>query len=216
MQQNILNSPDVTKIIIIYTDGNHTRRKEQVDFLHMDKKTCYLAGSVPNNFTKLGWRTKADIIAYTQNGTYSSTVIIRETTKSSNLHYKVDIPKAWEFAQRRNSTRKDVDLPVKIKLNDGVEIKTNICNLSNGGFSVIGDYKFTTVQTRFAGVCEIEFPDDDLTDLPNKKFIQDVIYVRQKACTEEYSLQDKTLFSFRFLNMTENNAKFIKKILKGV
>ena len=217
MQENILKTPNVTKIFFNYVDGAKYKRKEEVRVRYMDSKSCYFIGSTPSGFSKPKWRTKADIVVYTPEGIYTSTVIIRDTEFSlNNIFYKVDIPKSWKFTQLRAGTRKQVVLPVVIKFNDGLEIEAQTHDLSVGGFSFIGSQELATIHTRFACNCKIQFPTDAIINFPDGILETDAKFVRQKALKEGYNVDDNKLLCFRFINLSPDKSMILKNYLMKV
>lgn len=217
MQQNILKTSNVTKIFLCYDDGKGYKRKEQVKVRYMDGKHCYFAGSLIPNFNKPRWRAKANIVVYTPDGIYSTTVIIRDTQFSLNdILYKVDSPKTWKFTQLRSGSRKQVALPLKLKFNDGLEIETETYDLAVGGFSFVGNHELTTVQTRFACNCKIQFPKDTIINFPDGLLETDAKYVRQKLFNEGYGFEDKKLLCFKFMNLNPNDLMILKNYLMKI
>lgn len=217
MQQNILKASNVTKIFLKFTDGKNHKRKEAVKLRYMDNKSCYFAGQTVINFAKPRWRAKAEIIVYTPDGIYSSIVIIKEADFSlNNIMYKLDIPKTWKFTQLRSGSRKVVALPLKIKFNDGLEISGETYDLSIGGFSLLSSQELSTIHTRFACTCSIQFPKDAIINFPNGILETDTIYVRQKALEQGYNIEEQRLICFRFKNLSQDNAMILKNFLMKI
>lgn len=217
MDKNILKASDVTKIYLTFVDGKNYRRKEEVRVRYLDSKSCYFAGSTPINFTKPKWRTKADIIVYTPDGVYTATVIIRDTEYSlNNIFYKLDIPKTWKFKQLRSGSRKKVSLPLTIKFNDGLEISGETYDLSVGGFSFISSENLSTIHTRFACNCKIQFPTGLTINFPDGLLNTDSLYVRQKALSEGYGLENKKLLCFKFLSLSPDYQMILKNFLMKI
>ena len=217
MQQNILKTSNITKIYLNYVDGKNYKRKEPVSVRYMDDKSCYFVGSTILNFSKPKWRTKAEIVVYTPDGIYNAVVIIRDVDFSlNNLFYKVDIPKTWNFVQLRKGTRKLVNLPVKLKFNDGVEISGETYDLSVGGFSLISETNLNTLQTRFACNCKIQFPNDLVMNFPDGILEVDSMYVRQKNLADSYATENQKLLCFKFLNLSADYNMIIKNFLMKI
>ena len=126
MQENILRNSNVTKLYIEFPDGKNYKRKELVAVKYIDNKSCYFSRPTPTSqFTKPKWRTKANIIVYTPDGVYKTTVIIRDVDFSLNgVLYQLDLPKNWEFKQLRAGSRKKVKLPLTIKFTVVKWVKT--------------------------------------------------------------------------------------------
>lgn len=217
MQENILKTSNVTKIFLNYVDGSKFNRKEEVKLRYMDSKNCYFIGSIPTGFNKPRWRAKADIVVYTPDGIYSATVIIRDTEYSlNNIFYKVDIPKSWKFTQLRAGSRKQVALPVKLIFNDGLEIDAQTYDLSVGGFSFVGAYEFSTVQTRFACACKIQFPADGVINFPDGLLQTDAKFVRQKIQKTGYNIEEDKLLCFKFINLSADDKMILKNFLMKI
>jgi len=217
MQQNILKASNVTKIFLKFVDGKKCNRKEAVKLRYMDSKSCYFAGQTIINFAKPKWRAKAEIIVYTPDGVYSAVVIMRETDFSlNNILYKVDIPKIWKFTQLRAGSRKKVSLPISIKFNDGLEIKNETFDLSIGGFSILSNQELTTIHTRFACTCRIQFPNDAIINFPEGILETDAMYVRQKPIKDNYELRDYKMLCFRFKKLSADDTMIIKNFLMKI
>lgn len=217
MQQNILKTSNVTKIYLIFVDGKNHRRKEEVRVRYMDNKSCYFVGSTIINFTKPRWRAKTDIIVYTPDGVYSANVIIRDTDFSlNNIFYKVDIPKTWKFTQLRAGSRKEVKLPLKVKFNDGLEIEGETLDLSVGGFSFISNQNLSTLHTRFACNCQIQFPNDTLLNFPDGLLETEAKYVRSKAIVDDYEMEGYKILCFKFLNLSPDYTMILKNFLMKI
>ena len=217
MQQNILKASNVTKIFLKYTDGKGYDRKEAVKLRYMDNKSCYFVGHVLANFTKPKWRAKAEIVIYTSDGIYSAVVILREVQFSlSNIMYKLDIPKSWKFTQLRSGTRKIFALPVRIKFNDELELSGETYDISVGGFSIISQQELSTIHTRFACTCSIQFPKDAIINFPDGILETDSMFVRQKSLKEGYDMEGQKLLCFKFKNLSPDNVMILKNFLMKI
>ena len=200
MQQNILKNSDITKIYFAYTDGKKNNRKENVQIRYMDTKSCYFVGPSIPNFSKPGWRAKAKIIVYTPEGVYQSEVIIRDITFTfQELMYKIDIPKLWSFKQLRTGTRKQVELPVKIKFSDGAEIES--------------DKNLTTVHKSFPVECIISFPNDGYINFPDGKLIASAKYVRTKTVQIDELGNLEVYHIFKFMSISADQSLILKNYL---
>lgn len=215
MQENILRNSNVTKLYIEFPDGKNYKRKELVAVKYIDNKSCYFSGPTPTSqFTKPKWRTKANIIVYTPDGVYKTTVIIRDVDFSLNgVLYQLDLPKNWEFKQLRAGSRKKVKLPLTIKFNDGLTIETETFDLSIGGFSFFGEHNFSTLHTRFAANCKIIFPNDLIMNFPDKTLEKDCLYVRKKVITDDFERMNQNLYCFKFLKLTPDETMILKNFL---
>lgn len=214
MQQEILKSGLISKLIFLYQDGIGLKKKEQVTLKYMDSKYCYFQCLNTINFHKPKWRTKATIIAYTPEGVYESVVIIRDTSYSQNeILFEVDIPKNWSFQQMRAGSRKKVNLPVNIKFSDDVVIEAHTEDLSIGGLALVTNHKLTTVQKSFNADCTILFPKDLILNFPDGILKTDVKFVRQRFITDNYEQEGYSIVSFKFLKLTTDQAMILKSFL---
>ena len=214
MQENILKTSNVTKIFLKYLDGKNYKRKEEVSLRYMDNKSCYFSGASISNFNKPKWRAKAEIVAYTPEGVYSSIVIIRDTEYTlKNILYKVDLPKTWKFTQLRSGSRKKISLPLIVRFNDGLEINTTTYDISIGGFSFLNNQELNTIQTRFSCTCQIQFPRENLINFPDGILQTDAKYVRQKRIKEGYNIDEEKLLCFKFVNLSPNDTVILKNFL---
>ena len=214
MQQRILKSGMVSKIVFLYTDGIGISKKEVVNFKYMDKKHCYLQCMNSLNFHKPKWRAKATILTYTPEGIYEATVIIRDAVYSQGeILFQVDVPKSWNFKQLRIGSRKPVELPVKIFFPDDIEIEAYTKDISIGGFAIIAKHNLTTVQKNLASTCSIQFPKDLLLNFPDGKLEASIKYVRSKLITDDYELANHSVISFKFLNLNIEQKTILKSYL---
>ena len=122
MQQDILKSGLVSKIVFTYIDGVGIKKKENVTLSYIDNKYCYFKANNTIDFHKPRWRAKAEISVYTTEGIYETKVIIRDTTFSQHeILFEVDIPKTWTYKQLRAGSRKNVELPITLPFDTLIE-----------------------------------------------------------------------------------------------
>ena len=214
MERNILNESDITKIYLAFVDGNGLNRKEPVKLRYIEKKNIFFVGQTLSNFKKPRWRTKASIIAYTPEGVYTASVIIRDTSFSmSEIMYNLDTPKTWEFKQLRAGSRKKINLPVKITFSDGLEIEAETLDLSIGGFSIVSNTRLSTIHRRFNHQCTIQFSKDDYIYFPNRTLNANIKFAREKVVRDEYELEGYSLYGFKFINLSPNVIMNLKGYL---
>lgn len=213
MQKNILTSLDITKICLNYIDGKKNAIKEEVTIKFIDEKACYFIGRPPINFTKPGWRAKAEVVVYTKEGIYSAVEILRDVSFSlESIVYKINIPKKWEFKQMRAHKRKQVELPLKIKFNDGSVLEVKTFDLSLGGFSFISKEELSVVQSKFVCSTQITIPNVD----PEDALSSDTVCVRQKAICDSYELKGCKKYSFKFVNLSASNILALRNFLNSI
>lgn len=214
MQEDILSSQYVVKLVINYTDGNGLKRKELVTTHYSDQKRCYFLCTYPANFKKPRWRARAEIITYTPGGVYKTTTIIRDTSISNEqLMIETDLPKTWEFKQLRAGTRKNIKLPVKITFADENKLEANTESISVSGFTLISNIKLTTTQMSFLSKCSIQIPEEEGKWFENNKLETSVKYVRQVSITGIYSLENHYKYSFKFVNLSKEQSLNLKKYI---
>lgn len=214
MEQNVLNATDVTKIYLIYQDGKGYKRREIVKLRYMDNKSSYFVGQTLINFMKPKWRAKADIVVYTPDGIYTSTVIIRDVTYAiSELMYKLDIPKNWKFKQLRSGSRKVVNLPVEISFTDGLKIKGETFDLAQGGFSLLSTQELDTIHKRFPAKCKIQFPKEEIINFPDGLLEAETLFVRLKPIEKSYELRNHNKLCFKFLKLSSDELMVLKNFL---
>ena len=215
MSRNILNSPTISKIIFSYIDKKGNKHKELVKVHYVDNKNCFFVGTVPSNFVKPGWRAKAEIIVYTQIGTYTTRAIIKDTSFTlSDVYYTIDLPKNWEYKEFRSDKRYRTSLPVIIKFSDDTEIIMETYDLSPGGFSFLGDYTFTTLQSRFPCSCTIVFPEESNVDFEDSKYKASAKFVRQQSLQDELGISIGKIHCFNFLDVSIDDAQKITNYLE--
>lgn len=216
MQEDILKSGLISKIVFTYIDGVGVKKKEIVTLSYMDNKYCYFKSLNTFNFNKPKWRAKADITAYTSEGLFETKVIIRDSSYSQQeILFEVDIPKAWTFKQMRAGTRKSVDLPININFADDISIDSNIKELSIGGFSIISNHNMTNAQKGFPANCCITFSGENKI-LTNNQLNTNIKFVRQKAITDVYELDGYYMISFKFTALTAEQKNALKTFLMNI
>lgn len=217
MSKKVLKDPTIIKIMFTYVDGKGVTIKELVRVHYLDDKCCFLVGSVPQNFSKPKWRAKGDIVVYTADGRHSAKVLIKDTSYTlSEVYYTIELPKEWLFEELRTVFRLAIPLPVKIKFSDDLVLETELHDLSATGFSIVGDYVFNTLQTRFPNDCTIIFPDLPWIDFPGPLLEVKSKYVRQQAMQDELKVTIGKIYGFQFLDMSEKQAEILKKFLDEV
>lgn len=215
MQNNILRNSEITKIYLIYTNANGLKRKENVTLRYMGDKECYFVGTLPINFVKPKQRSQIEIIVYTVDGMYKSTVKIFDANMNMNeVIYQCELPKVWNFTQLRQGSRKGTELNGILKFNDGETVEFTTSNLSVGGFSFYSEKSISTIYQRFACICELEFPKELLINFPDRKLITEAKFVRnQDGADEEYG---KTLYGLKFVKLTNDELMILKNYLLGL
>ena len=113
-------------------------------------------------------------------------------------------------------SRKQVTLPVKLIFNDGLEIDAQTYDLSVGGFSFEGAHEFSTVQTRFACTCKIQFPADGVINFPDGLLQTDAKFVRQKIKKTGYNIEEDKLLCFKFINLSPDEKMILKNFLMKI
>lgn len=215
MSRNILNSPTISKILFTYTDKKGNNHKELVKVHYLDEKSCFFVGSVPSNFVKPGWRAKAKIVVYTQSGTYTTIAIIKDTSYTlSDVYYTIDLPKNWEYSEFRTNKRYRISLPIIIRFSDDSEVIVETYDLSPGGFSFLGDYTFTTLQSKFPCSCTVVFPEDSGIEFEEAKYNVSAKFVRQQSLQDELGISVGKIHCFKFLNPAKEDSNKISKYLE--
>lgn len=215
MSKEVLTNPTINKILFTYVDGNGNKRKEIVKVHYLDQKNCFFVGNIGSNFAKPKWRTKADIVVYTSTGTYSTNVIIKDTTYTlSDVYYTIDLPKKWDYKEFRSSSRYRVSIPIIIKFSDDSEIFMELYDLSQGGFSFLGDYTFNTVQSRFPCSCTIAFPENLNSGFENNKLITSAKFVRQQSLQDELGIAIGKIHCFKFIDLGSEDFNKLKEFLE--
>lgn len=215
MQQNILRDSNITKIYLIYINQNGIKKKEAVKLRFMDNKECYFAANAPINFVKPKKKTQADINVYTTDGIYKTKVTIYDSNLSlREVLYNVSIPKTWDFVQLRGSTRKLVELPVKINFNDGFEISAKTFDVSLGGVAFFSDKTFSSIYKKISGILTLEIPKTEIINFPDGKMVVEAKFVREKSEIEDH--YGEYLYIFRFMNLSKDDELILKNFLMKI
>ena len=212
MQTNILRGSNITKIYLIYTNSKKFKKRENVKLRYMGDKECYFSGAVPVGFEKPKRKSPVELIVYTSDGIYKTTVKILD----SNLHmnevmYQLEIPKTWSFSQLRSGSRRVVALPGCLKFNDGTEISFETADLSIGGFSFTTKEKISSIYQRFACTCTLEFPKELIINFPDCKLVAEAKFVRSRELIENSI--EKTFFALKFVNLADDTKMILKNYL---
>ena len=212
MQTNILRDSNVTKIFLIYVN-NGSRKREAVKLRFMDNRTCLFAATMPVNFVKPKRKTPADIYVYTPDGVYRAKVSILGANLSFNdLLYEVSIPKRWEFIQLRTSSRKQAQLPLTVKYNDGFTIHATSYDLSMGGISYISTQELSSIYKKITGILTVEFPSNSVINFPDGKLTVETKFVREKDVADSYH-ENEHLNVFRFIGLSSEDEMILKQYL---
>lgn len=123
--------------------------------------------------------------------------------------YEVSIPSRWDFTQLRSSSRKEVELPVKISFNDGFLIEATTHDLSLGGISFISDKPFSSIYKKISGILTLELPKNTLINFPDGKMSVETKFVRETP----FGNFGETLYSFKFIGVKLEDEEILKNFL---
>lgn len=212
MQQNILQSSNITKIYLIYVNPQGARKRESVTLRFMDKKECYFAGSYVASFIKPKKKTPAEIQVFTVDGVYKTQVnIFNSNVSLDNVIYEVSIPKSWDFIQLRKSTRKEVALPFDIKFNDGFELSGETFDLATGGISFWTKGHLSSIYQKVPCILTLKLPDNTIINFANGQLTTEAKYVREK---EDYNTHPgEKLYIFKFVKLSMDDEMVLKNFL---
>ena len=132
----------------------------------------------------------------------------------SDVYYTIDLPKNWVYNEFRVGKRYRTSLPIVIKFSDDTEIILETYDLSSGGFSFLGDYTFTTLQSKFPCSCTIVFPEESNVGFEESKYKASVKFVRQQSLQDELGLSIGKINCFKFLDVSKEDAKKITDYLE--
>lgn len=209
MHDNVLANHNIIKIYLCFVDGRKISRKELVSFRAIDEKNCYFFGPSVIDMVKPGWFNKADLVVYTTDGTYSTTVKIKDVDFSvEKILYTISKPKRWNLTQLRVSDRKSTSLPIKIEFFDGKILESEITNLSVTGFSIYAKDNLGSLQMKFPCSCEIGLPASVQTVKAK--------YVRQELILDDYELVGYKAYSFKFADLFPEQKSILKNYLQSI
>ena len=209
MQHNILRDSNVTKIYLMYIDGG-ARKKIQVKLRFMDSKEGYFAAPTPRGFVKPKRKIPAELNVYTTDGVYRTKVTLLDSNMSLNeVMYEVSIPNKWDFVQLRSSSRKEVELPLKITFNDGFTIETKTHDLSLGGISFVSKESFNSIYKKISGILTFALPNNVLINFPDGKMTTEAKYVRESEPNDF----GEVLYSFKFCSIKPEDEDVLKNYL---
>lgn len=212
MQKNILRDSEINKIYLVYTNANGLKKKENVTLRYMGDKECYFASNLPVNFVKPKNRSMVDIIVYTVDGVFKSTVKILDSNMHLNeILFQCEYPKVWTFSQLRNGSRKTIALQGVLKFNDGESLMFSTTDISIGGFSFLSKIKIPSIYTKFSCICELEFPKELLVNFPDRTLITEVKFVRN----QDDNL-DETFYALKFAKLSNDETRIIKNFILGL
>lgn len=212
MQQNILRESNVTKIYLIYKD-NGMRKKYAVKLRFMDNKECYFATDLPIQFSKPKRKTPIELNVYTIDGIYKTEITLIDTSVSLNeVLFEVSIPKKWNFIQLRQSTRKEIQLPLTITFNDGFTINATTIDLSLGGVAFYVQQDISSIYKKLSGILTLELPKNTIINFSEGKLVVETKFVREKLLIDE----GKILYSFKFIGISLEDETVLKNFLIGL
>lgn len=216
MQSNILKQSDVTTIQFQYVE-NGLRKRYKVRLRFMDTKECFFSTSMPGNFQKPKKKTPVEIKVFTPDGVYKTQVSIIDSTVSlGDVLFNVTIPANWSFIQMRQSTRKNVMLPMNIKFNDGYEINTETNDISMGGVSYLTREKMSSIYEKLNCIITIKMPDDLIINFPDKKLVAEAKFMRSKEHAGEYGSDGNNVVAFRFITLSAEQKEILKMFIMGL
>ena len=193
----------------MYIDGGATK-KIQVKLRFMDSKEGYFAAPTPRGFVKPKRKIPAELNVYTTDGVYKTKVTLLDSNMSLNeVMYEVSIPNKWDFVQLRSSSRKEVELPVKISFNDGFLIEAKTHDLSLGGISFISDKPFSSIYKKISGILTLELPKNTLINFPDGKMSVETKFVLETP----FGNFGETLYSFKFIGVKLEDEEILKNFL---
>jgi len=211
MQQNILRDSNVTKIYLAYSDKG-LKKKLLVNLRFMDNKECYFAIPFKAGFEKPKRKTAAELMVYTTDGIYKSSVSIMDTNLSiQDMLFQVTIPTTWNFIQLRQSSRKVISVPVNIKYNDGYKISAKSYDLAVGGVSIYSEERFSSIYKSLPCIVELELPGGSYINIGGMKIVAEGKFIREKEGTDEY--YGKFLYVFRFTCKKNEEKEVLKNYL---
>ena len=211
MQQNILRNAGVTKIFLIYVE-NGSRKKMEVSLKFMDDKQCYFSTSIVGVFEKPKKKIDAELKVYTVDGVYATNVKLLDSNFSLNeIMFEVSAPKTWNYVQLRSSTRKNVELPLTIKFNDGFVIQAQSYDLSLGGISFFSKEEINSIYKKISGILSFELPKSTIINFPDGKLITETKFVREVKDIEYH--YDEKLYVFKFMSVSPENREILKNFL---
>lgn len=215
MQTNILRGSNITKIYLIYTNSKKLKKRVNVKLRYMGDKECYFSGSIPVGFEKPKRKSPVELIVYTSDGIYNTTVKILDSNLNVNeVMYQLEIPKTWRFSQLRSGSRRVVALPGCLKFNDGTEISFETTDLSIGGFSFTTKEKIPSIYQRFSCICTLEFSKELIINFPDCKLETEVKFVRSKDSIDDNL--DVSFFALKFVNLADESKMILKNYLLGL
>lgn len=215
MRENILRETTITKIFLNYITDNGAKKKDLVSLKFMDSRECYFSAAVPANIQKPKRRSQAEIVVYTSDGVYKTTVTVNDANFSlSEIIYQTTVPQKWDFVQLRSSSRKHIFLKGNLKFNDGFEINFDTYDLAIGGLAFLSDDRVSSIYQRFTCILTLEFPSHLIMNFPDKKLITEAKIVREKENVEgEFG---KILYGVKFIKLTSDESLILKNYLLSV
>lgn len=211
MQQNILRDASVTKIFLIYVE-NGSRKKMEVSLRFMDNKQCYFSTSTINLFQKPKKKLDAELKVYTIDGVYTTKVKLLDSNVSlKEIMFEVSVPKTWDYVQLRSSTRKNIELPLTIKFNDGFEIQAQSYDLSLGGISFFSKEEINSIYKKISGILSFELPKNTIINFPDGKMTTEAKFVREVRDMEDHF--DEKLYIFKFMSVSLEDKEVLKSFL---
>ena len=209
-----LKSGDAMVYLFYMVKG--VRKRFQVALRYMDKKECFFSHGFNINFEEPKDKIPATIIAYTKEGVYSANVKLLTTSISTReILYNLTMPSKWDFKQLRGSTRKECNLPLIIRYDDGMEITSVTRDISLGGVSFIQDEEIPSIYESKICELELELPDDLAVNFPGNKLVTPAKYTRKKSRKNEYG-SEYTIVAYKFLGLNSQEKIIMKNFLINI
>lgn len=210
MQTNILKSSDVNSIFLVYTE-KYSRKKFQATLRFLDTKECYLSTAVPIGFEKPKRKQDAEIVAYTEDGVYKTSVKIMDTSyNNQEVMFITQLPSEWKYTQMRQSTRKKVKAPLKISFNDNFTINAETYDISLGGASFYTESEIPELYKKIPGIIKIELPSNSYVDISSTNIFAETKFLRMHNNKKK---PDDKRYVYSFINLDDAQYLSLKNYI---
>lgn len=210
MRNNILRNSDVVSVYLFYEEKDcKTKLKAAIRFL--DTKECYLATEMPMQFVKPKRKQPAEVIAYTEDGVYRSSVKIVDCNVTGHeLLFTTELPSQWNYTQLRRSSRKQISADFTIAFNDGYQIKATTYDISLDGISFYADEPIKDLYTKITGILTMNLPSNSYVDVGGLNIKTEAKFLRMSKNKEK--LEDKR-YVFKMIGLSEESSRQLKNYL---
>lgn len=214
MRNNLLKSINIKKAVLTYNINNSIVKKT-VKLGYIDNTECYFNADFLAGFENPNKKYQAELTIYAPEGVYKTKITVIHTNVTlKEISFQCKIPMDWEFIQMRRGGRKSINIPFKIEYGDGYTIEATTYDLAPGGFAFITNEVINSIYRKAPANLTLNLDEDLCADLPDKKFITGVVFVREIEPVSIEENSNEKRYAYRFVHLGPIHQIIINKLLE--